>query len=213
LGLSRANAGKPDLFQRLRHATGHPASDTLKSLPLYNGSYALPLIRPSRDEDVVAITAIYRHHVLTGTGTFEIDPPTEADMAGRRADVLSKGLPYLVVEDEGRVMGFAYCNWFKPRPAYRFSAEDSIYMAQDVQRKGMGRALLAELCTQAERVGVRKFLAVIGDSANAGSIGVHTALDFNHVGVIKSCGWKFDRWLDVVMMEKPLGAGDSTAPQ
>jgi phosphinothricin acetyltransferase len=213
LGLSRANAGKPDLFQRLRHATGHPASDTLKSLPLYNGSYALPLIRPSRDEDVVAITAIYRHHVLTGTGTFEIDPPTEADMAGRRADVLSKGLPYLVVEDEGRVMGFAYCNWFKPRPAYRFSAEDSIYMAPDVQRKGMGRALLAELCTQAERVGVRKFLAVIGDSANAGSIGVHTALGFNHVGVIKSCGWKFDRWLDVVMMEKPLGAGDSTAPQ
>jgi len=213
LGLSRANAGKPDLFQRLRHATGHPASDTLKSLPLYNGSYALPLIRPSRDEDVVAITAIYRHHVLTGTGTFEIDPPTEADMAGRRADVLSKGLPYLVVEDEGRVMGFAYCNWFKPRPAYRFSAEDSIYMAPNVQRKGMGRALLAELCTQAERVGVRKFLAVIGDSANAGSIGVHTALGFNHVGVIKSCGWKFDRWLDVVMMEKPLGAGDSTAPQ
>jgi phosphinothricin acetyltransferase len=213
LGLSGTNAGKPDFFQRLRHATGHPASDTLKSLPLYNGSYALPLIRPSRDEDVAAITAIYRHHVLTGTGTFEIDPPTEADMAGRRADVLSKGLPYLVVEDEGCVMGFAYCNWFKPRPAYRFSAEDSIYMAPNVQRKGMGRALLAELCTQAERVGVRKFLAVIGDSANAGSIGVHTALGFNHVGVIKSCGWKFDRWLDVVMMEKPLGAGDSTAPQ
>ena len=173
----------------------------------------MPLIRPSRDEDVAAITAIYRHHVLNGTGTFEIDPPTEADMASRRADVLSKALPYLVVEDEGRVMGFAYCNWFKPRPAYRFSAEDSIYMAPAVQRKGMGRALLAELCTQAERVGVRKFLAVIGDSANAGSIGVHTALGFNHVGVIKSCGWKFDRWLDVVMMEKPLGAGDSTAPQ
>jgi L-amino acid N-acyltransferase YncA len=206
-------AEMPGILQRLRHATGHPASDTLKSLPLYNGSYALPLIRPSRDEDVATITAIYRHHVLTGTGTFEIDPPTEADMAGRRADVLSKALPYLVVEDEGRVMGFAYCNWFKPRPAYRFSAEDSIFMAPAVQRKGMGRALLAELCTQAERVGVRKFLAVIGDSANAGSIGVHTALGFNHVGVIKSCGWKFDRWLDVVMMEKPLGAGDSTAPQ
>jgi phosphinothricin acetyltransferase len=173
----------------------------------------LPLIRPSRDEDIAAITAIYRHHVLTGTGTFEIDPPTEADMASRRADVLSKGLPYLVVEDEGRVIGFAYCNWFKPRPAYRFSAEDSIYMAPDAHRKGMGRALLAELCTQAERAGVRKFLAVIGDSANAGSIGVHTAVGFSHVGVLKSCGWKFDRWLDVVMMEKPLGAGDSRPPQ
>jgi phosphinothricin acetyltransferase len=134
-------------------------------------------------------------------------------MASRRADVLSKGLPYLVVVDEGSVVGFAYCNWFKPRPAYRFSAEDSIYMAPDVHRKGMGRALLAELCAQAERVGVRKFLAVIGDSDNAGSIGVHTALGFSHVGVLKSCGWKFDRWLDVVMMEKPLGAGDSTAPQ
>jgi phosphinothricin acetyltransferase len=173
----------------------------------------LPLIRPSRNEDLVAITAIYRHHVLTGTGTFEIAPPTETDMANRRADVLSKGLPYLVVEAKGHVVGFAYCNWFKPRPAYRFSAEDSIYMAPDAHHKGMGRALLAELCTQAERVGVRKLLAVIGDSANAGSIGVHTALGFNHVGVLKSCGWKFERWLDVVMMEKPLGAGDSTAPQ
>jgi phosphinothricin acetyltransferase len=173
----------------------------------------LPLIRPSRDEDVAAITAIYAHHVLTGTGTFEIDPPTEADMANRRADVLAKGLPYLVVEDAGRVIGFAYCNWFKPRPAYRFSAEDSIYMASDAHRKGLGKALLAELCTRAERAGVRKLLAVIGDSANTGSVGVHTALGFSHVGVLKSCGWKFDRWLDVVMMEKPLGAGDTTAPQ
>ncbi len=173
----------------------------------------MPLIRPSRDEDIAAITAIYRHHVLTGTGTFEIDPPTETDMAKRRADVLSKGLPYLVVEQEGRVLGFAYCNWFKPRPAYRFSAEDSIYMALDTHRQGVAKALLAELCTQAERAGVRKLLAVIGDSANAGSIGVHSALGFSHVGVLKSCGWKFDRWLDVVMMEKPLGAGDSSAPQ
>ncbi len=173
----------------------------------------MPLIRPSRDEDIAAITAIYQHHVLTGTGTFEIDPPTEADMANRRADVLAKGLPYLVIEDEGRVMGFAYCNWFKPRPAYRFSAEDSIYMAADAHGKGFGRALLAELCARAERVGVRKLLAVIGDSANAGSIGVHRSLGYSHVGVLKSCGWKFDRWLDVVMMEKPLGAGDSTAPQ
>jgi len=173
----------------------------------------MPLIRPSRDEDIAAITAIYRHHVLNGTGTFEIDPPTEADMAARRADVLAKGLPYLVVEEAGQVLGFAYCNWFKPRPAYRFSAEDSIYMAADAHHKGLGKALLAELCAQAERAGVRKFLAVIGDSANAGSIGVHRSLGFGHVGTVKSCGWKFDRWLDVVMMEKTLGAGDSTSPQ
>ena len=169
-------------------------------------------IRPSRDADVPAITAIYRHHVLHGTGTFEIDPPTPADMAARRADVLSKGLPYLVAEDNGQVLGFAYCNWFKPRPAYRFSAEDSIYVAPGVHRKGLGRALLTELCRQAEDAGVRKMLAVIGDSANAGSIGVHAALGFSHTGTVRSCGWKFDRWLDVVLMEKPLGAGDSTPP-
>ena len=173
----------------------------------------MPLIRPSRDEDIPAITAIYRHHVLTGTGTFEIDPPSEADMLGRRTDVLAKGLPYLVVEDAGQVLGFAYCNWFKPRPAYRFSAEDSIYMAADAHHKGLGKALLAELCAQAERASVRKFLAVIGDSDNAGSIGVHRSVGFTHVGIIRSCGWKFDRWLDVVMMEKTLGAGDRTSPQ
>lgn len=173
----------------------------------------MPLIRPSQDADMAAITAIYRHHVLTGTGTFEIEPPSPTDMAARRADVLSKGLPYLVVEDAGEVLGFAYCNWFKPRPAYRFSAEDSIYMAPSAHQKGLGKALLSELCAQAERAGVRKFLAVIGDSANAGSIGVHKSVGFSHVGVLKSCGWKFERWLDVVMMEKPLGAGDTTSPQ
>ena len=134
-------------------------------------------------------------------------------MLTRRADVLGKGLPYLVVEDAGQVLGFAYCNWFKPRPAYRFSAEDSIYMAADAHHKGLGKALLAELCAQAERAGVRKFLAVIGDSGNAGSIGVHRSVGFTHVGIIQSCGWKFERWLDVVMMEKTLGAGDRTSPQ
>ena len=172
----------------------------------------MSLIRPSQDEDVAAITAIYRHHVLHGTGTFEIDPPSEADMASRRADVLAKGLPYLVAEDKGLVLGFAYCNWFKPRPAYRFSAEDSIYVAPQAHGKGVGRALLNALCEQAEAAGVRKMLAVIGDSANAGSIGVHRALGFSPVGVIQSCGWKFERWLDVVLMEKTLGAGDTTAP-
>ncbi len=169
-------------------------------------------IRPSRDEDVAAITAIYGHHVLNGTGTFETEPPSATDMAARRADVLAKGLPYLVTEADGQVVGFAYCNWFKPRPAYRFSAEDSIYVAAGTHRKGLGRALLAELCLQAERAGVRKMLAVIGDSANAGSIGVHSALGFTHAGVLKSCGWKFERWLDVVLMEKVLGNGDTTAP-
>ena len=172
------------------------------------------MIRPSRDEDIAAITAIYAHHVLNGTGTFEVDPPSVADMTSRRADVLSKGLPYIVAEEAGQVIGYAYCTWFKPRPAYRFSAEDSIYLAPGVHGKGIGRALLAELAVQAERVGIRKLIAVIGDSSNAGSIGVHRSLGFEHVGILKSCGWKFDQWLDVVLMEKALGQGDSTpAPQ
>ena len=170
------------------------------------------LIRPSRRDDIPSVTAIYTHHVLHGTGTFETDPPTEDDMAQRRSDVLAKGLPYLVAEQEGQIVGFAYCNWFKPRPAYRFSAEDSIYMAPGSHGRGLGRALLAELAAQAQSAGVRKLIAVIGDSANAASVGVHRSLGFAHVGVLKSCGWKFDRWLDVVLMEKSLGVGDSTPP-
>jgi len=172
----------------------------------------MPTIRPSTDADVPAITAIYAHHVQHGTGTFEIDPPSTDDMAARRADVLGRGLPYLVVEIDGQVAGFAYCNWFKPRPAYRFSAEDSVYIAAGQASRGLGRALLAELAAQAERAGVRKLIAVIGDSANAGSVGVHRAIGFTHVGVLRACGWKFGRWLDVVLMEMPLGAGDQTSP-
>ena len=171
------------------------------------------MIRPSHDDDVEAIAAIYRHHVLHGTGTFEIDPPSAEDMRSRRTEVLARGLPWLVADDAGEIAGFAYCNWFKPRPAYRFSAEDSIYLAPQAQGKGLGRALLAELAAQAERAGVRKLIAVIGDSANAGSIGVHRAQGFRQVGVLSSCGWKFDRWLDVVLMEKALGRGDSCSPQ
>jgi phosphinothricin acetyltransferase len=172
----------------------------------------MPLIRPSRDEDLEAITRIYGHHVQHGTGTFETTPPSLADMTTRRADVLGKGLPWLVAEDDGQVVGFAYGNWFKPRPAYRFSVEDSIYMDPAAHRKGLGRALLAELLAVLERTGTRKVMAVIGDSANAGSIGVHRSLGFEMVGVVQSCGWKFDRWLDIVMMQKTLGAGDSTPP-
>ena len=170
-------------------------------------------IRPSRDEDIAAITAIYAHHVLHGTGTFETEPPSEADMASRRADVLGKNLPYLVAEANGEVLGFAYCNWFKPRPAYRFSAEDSIYMSDAARGKGLGTQLLAALSQAAEAVGVRKLIAVIGDSANVGSVGVHRSQGFTHVGVLKDCGWKFDAWRDVVLMEKVLGEGSRTKPE
>ena len=163
------------------------------------------MIRQSQVSDMDAITAIYAHHVLFGTGTFEIEPPSLKDMKFRREEVLARGLPYLVVEIDGQVKGYAYCNWFKPRPAFRFSAEDSIYLADDIAGKGWGKKLLMQLCEQAEKAGIRKMIAVIGDSDNAGSIGVHASLGFQHVGRISGCGWKFDRWLDIVMMEKELG--------
>lgn len=172
----------------------------------------MQIIRPSQPSDMAQITAIYAHHVKHGTGTFEIDPPSESDMALRRDDVISKGFPYLVAADGDQVLGYAYCNWFKPRPAYRFSAEDSIYLSPQAAGRGLGRTLLAELMQQAERAGVRKMIAVIGDSANQGSIGVHRSAGFTPVGTLTACGWKFDRWLDVVLMEKALGLGNTTSP-
>jgi phosphinothricin acetyltransferase len=170
-------------------------------------------LRPSTDSDLPAITAIYGHHVSHGTGTFETVPPTEAEMGARRADVLAKGLPYLVAELQGQVLGFAYCQWFKPRPAYRFSAEDSIYLHPEAAGQRIGHKLLHELAREAQAAGIRKLIAVIGDSANVRSIGVHRALGFRHVGTIESCGWKFGRWLDIVLMEKSLGEGNRTAPE
>jgi L-amino acid N-acyltransferase YncA len=170
-------------------------------------------LRPSTDADIPAITAIYAHHVTHGTGTFETDAPTEADMTQRRADVLARGLPYLVAENGGQVLGFAYCQWFKPRPAYRFSAEDSIYLNADAAGQRIGNKLLTELARQAETAGVRKLIAVIGDSGNVRSIGVHRSVGFRHVGTIESCGWKFNRWLDIVLMEKSLGEGDRSPPE
>ena len=169
-------------------------------------------IRPSSASDTADIAAIYAHHVLTGTGTFETTPPTEEEMRSRREDVLGKGLPFLVAEANGQLLGFAYCNWFKPRPAFRFSAENSIYLAPEAMGRGIGTWLLTELLSQAEKRGVRKLIAVIGDSANHGSIGLHARCGYQRAGIIAACGWKFDRWLDIVLMEKSLGEGHTTPP-
>ena len=169
------------------------------------------LIRPSTPADLPAITAIYGWNVLNGTGTFELETPDELEMARRRDDVLSKGLPWLVVERSGVVLGFAYANHFRPRRAYRFCLEDSVYLAADAKGQGLGRLLLAELLARCEAAGARQMLAVIGDSANAGSIGVHRTLGFEPIGVMKAAGWKFERWLDVVLMQKSLGQGAETA--
>lgn len=173
----------------------------------------LPLtIRPSEALDVPAITAIYAWNVRHGTGTFELDAPDAAETARRRDDVLGKGLPWLVAEQGGRVLGYAYANHFRPRPAYRFCLEDSIYLDPDAQGRGIGRLLLAELLARCHARGARQMLAVIGDSANRASIGVHRALGFEAVGLLRDSGWKFERWLEVVIMQRALGHGGHSAP-
>lgn len=175
---------------------------------------ARPLtIRPSTDADLPAIQAIYAQAVLEGTGTFETEVPAVEEMGRRRAEVLGRQLPWLVAERDGQVLGYAYANYFRPRLAYRFCVEDSIYLAPAAQGLGLGRLLLAELIARCEAAGARQMLAVIGDANNAGSIGVHTALGFQHTGVLKGAGWKFGRWLDVVLMQRTLGLGSSAAAQ
>jgi phosphinothricin acetyltransferase len=165
------------------------------------------LVRPSTPADLGALRDIYALAVTQGTGTFELDPPDLAEMALRREDVRSKGLPWLVAEQDARVLGYAYANHFRPRPAYRFTVEDSVYLHPEAHGRGIGRALLAELVARCQAAGARQMLAVIGDSANHASIGVHRALGFERSGLLHCVGWKFGRWLDVVLMQRELGAG------
>lgn len=169
-------------------------------------------IRPSTPADLSAITAIYGWNVLNGTGTFETTAPDVAEMGRRRDDVLSKPLPWLVAERDGTVLGYAYANHFRPRLAFRYCVEDSIYLAPEARGQRVGSLLLGELIARCEALGARQMVAVIGDSANAGSLGVHSAHGFEPAGVLKAAGWKFDRWLDVVMMQRPLGPGAEQAP-
>jgi len=169
-------------------------------------------LRPSSESDLAAITTIYAQAVLQGTGTFETEVPEQPEMARRRQEVLGRGLPWLIAEHQGEVLGYAYANYFRPRMAYRFCLEDSIYLRPNAHGKGVGRLLLAELVARCEALGARQMLAVIGDSQNLGSIGVHRSLGFEPTGVINNAGWKFGRWLDVVLMQKQLGQGAETAP-
>ncbi len=171
------------------------------------------LIRDATAADVPALTAIYAHHVLHGTGTFEEDPPDAAEMAARLARVQDKGWAWLVAQaPDGAVIGYAYYAQFRDRSAYRHTAENAIYVRDDVRGQGVGKALVQVLLERAEAAGFRQMLAVIGDSENTGSVGLHISLGFRQVGVMKSVGVKFGRWVDVVMMQKSLGEGDRTLP-
>lgn len=170
------------------------------------------IIRDATAADLVAITAIYAHHVLHGTGTFEETPPTEGEMAARMAKVQGGGHAWLVAEQEGRVAGYGYYAPFRERSAYRFTAEDSIYVRDDVRGMGVGKALVLALLDRAEAAGIRQMIAVIGDSENVGSIGLHSSLGFRQVGTMKAVGLKFGQWVDVVTMQRALGEGERTLP-
>jgi L-amino acid N-acyltransferase YncA len=169
-------------------------------------------IRGLTPNDLDAITRIYAHHVVNGTATFEETPPTLEEMRLRVEKVAGLGLPWLVAEAEGAIVGYAYTDRFRERSAYRFTLEDSVYIDPAHHRMGLGRALLAELLPRCEALGYRQVIAAIGDSGNAGSIGLHRAMGFQQAGIYKSVGLKFGRWLDVVLMQKTLGAGDMTTP-
>ena len=170
------------------------------------------IVRPATGNDVSAVATIYAHHVLTSTGTFEETPPSDAEIAARIAAVAALRLPYLVAEDGAAVTGFAYASAFRPRPAYRYTAEDSVYIRPDQMGRGIGKALVAEVIARCAALGVRQMIAVIGDSANAGSIGLHRSLGFQEAGVGRGFGFKFGRWVDVVWMQKTLGHGEHAPP-
>jgi phosphinothricin acetyltransferase len=170
------------------------------------------VLRPSREEDVPAIAAIYAHHVRHGLASFEETPPDIDEIARRRADVVGRGLPYLVAVAEGRLLGYAYAGPFRTRSAYRYSLEDSIYMAPDAAGRGIGRALLGELLTRSAALGYRQMVAVIGDSGNAASIGLHARLGFRQVGLLQAVGFKHGQWVDSVLMQRELGPGAAMLP-
>ena len=170
------------------------------------------IVRAAMAADAEALAAIYGHHVLTGFGTFEEEPPSAAEMEVRRAAIADRGLPYLVAEDAGRVLGFAYAAPFRLRAAYRYTVEDSVYIAPDAIGRGVGRAVLTAVLQACEDLGLRQVVAVIGDSCNVASIGLHRALGFEDRGIGKSFGFKHGRWVDIVWMQKALNGGDARAP-
>ncbi|MFB3819463.1 MAG: N-acetyltransferase family protein, partial [Candidatus Methylomirabilales bacterium] len=160
-----------------------------------------------------AVQAIYAHHVLQGTASFEEEPPDLDEMRRRRAEVIGRGLPYLVAEVEGDVVGYCYASPYRSRSAYRFTLEDSVYVDHRYGGRGLGRALLSTLIPRCATGEWRQMVAVIGDSANAASIALHARLGFHHVGTLRAVGYKFGRWLDTVLMQRALGPGGGAPPE
>lgn len=171
------------------------------------------IVRDSRDSDVPALAAIYQHAVRTGTASFELDPPSTEEFGRRRQAVLDGGFPYLTAEIDGQPVGYAYASTYRARPGYRFTVENSVYVDPSRQGLGIGKAMLPVLVARCEALGFRLMIAVIGDTANAASIGLHRSCGFAHVGVLPAIGWKFGRWLDSVLMSRPLGDGAGTPPE
>jgi phosphinothricin acetyltransferase len=169
-------------------------------------------IRPATEADLPAVTDIYAQAVLHGTATFELIPPDLAEMTRRFKALMDGGFPYFVAVLEGRVVGYAYVGPYRPRPAYRFTVENSVYLQPAIHRRGIGLQLLQRLIAESEARGYRQMIAVIGDSANAGSIAVHTRCGFNMIGTHPNVGFKFGRWLDTVTMQRALGEGATTLP-
>ena len=169
-------------------------------------------IRDATEADIPAMQAIYAHHVLTGTGTFDEDPPSVEELREKFLKVVEHGWSWLVATDATGVLGYANYTQFRDRSAYRYCVEDSIYVRDDVRGQGVGKALVAALIEHATARGMRQMIAVIGDSENAGSIGVHASLGFHMVGTLKAVGVKFGRWVDVVSMQRALGRGDANVP-
>jgi L-amino acid N-acyltransferase YncA len=169
-------------------------------------------IRPATFADIPAITRIYAHAVEHGTATFELTPPHEAEMRQRMQAILDGGFPYIVAEIDGAVAGYAYASFYRMRPAYRFTVENSVYVAADIHRRGIGKTLLLSLIEACTARGFRQMIAVIGDSNQAASIGVHRACGFTDAGNLRAIGWKFGRWLDTPLMQLALGPGALTPP-
>jgi phosphinothricin acetyltransferase len=170
------------------------------------------IIRPCGPSDLAAVTAIYAHAVATGCASFELEPPDEAEMRRRHAALREAGYPYLVAQCREAVAGYAYASAYRARPAYRFTAENSVYVDRDHQGQGIGRRLLAALIEAAQARGLRQMIAIIGDSANRPSIALHERLGFTMTGTLRSVGWKHGRWLDTVIMQRQLGTGDGEPP-